>query len=629
MYGEVLRVNSQVRLSHVIVQRMSRRMSAVTIFGLLLACNMLRLPAASLPSQPRQQQITPNPVGPFRVAGNRMFDSQGRAFLMRGTQLTEFHLQTVARDNRAGEDFGAHSATSLSAIRLRFNMNTVRLPVNVLESGAPEYFTELAKVVRRANQLDLLVVLAAREPGSALPSSKSIEFWSHCAAFFKDYPNVVFDVFSDPSPSALPPSVSDAHSTAGWNVWQNNMQTLVRTVRAAGATQPIVAMGWKDDRLFEGAGDAALIDDANIIYEASPRFANTRTDAQREAHLGMLAARVPVIANGWDLELDDAAACAAVPEDPTAASALVEGNLNYFDAHQISWTVSVFEPGKLIKDLSFHDATTLENGWTCGHAVYPVAGMGRVIEAYLRASEERGLFVVSGSGGPDVARGGLSLAYGPIMAAYDAKLAGLRAPLSLGRISVQVTDSLGVTRPAGMLWASAGWGQTNFVIPDHSATGPAVMTIVRHDGSRSSSNITIADTAPGFLTGHSCRGPAIGSATEIFADGRTSTTALSSCKGTDCRTIPVPMTSGAVTRLGIVSSGFRYAASVHDIEMSIAGQRVRVVSYGPGKDPGQDLLTIEIPDALRGLGETDLIGHVNGRPANVVRIDLGGEKPAL
>ena len=64
------------------------------------------------------------------------------------------------------------------------------------------------------------------------------------------------------------------------------MQGLVRAVRAAGATQPIVAMGWKDDRLFEGAGDAALIDDPNIVYEASPRFANTRTDGQRDAHLG-------------------------------------------------------------------------------------------------------------------------------------------------------------------------------------------------------------------------------------------------------------------------------------------------------------------------------------------------------
>jgi hypothetical protein len=61
-------------------------------------------------------------------------------------------------------------------------------------------------------------------------------------------------------------------------------------------------------------------------------------------------------------------------------------------------------------------------------------------------------------------RGALSLAYGPVMAAHDAKSAALRAPVSLGGISVKVTDALGVTRPAGMLWASAGWGQTNFVI---------------------------------------------------------------------------------------------------------------------------------------------------------------------
>ena len=106
-----------------------------------------------------------------------------------------------------------------------------------------------------------------------------------------------------------------------------------------------------------------------------------------------------------------------------------------------------------------------------------------------------------GSGGPDVARGGVSLAYGPVMAAYDARYTGLHAPVSLGKISVQVTDALGVTRPAGMLWASAGWGQTNFVIPKDSAVGPAVLTVVREDGSRSSTNLTIGNTAPGLLEG--------------------------------------------------------------------------------------------------------------------------------
>src|SRR5713101_1654535 len=163
------------------------------VFGLLL-CNALQLSAASNTRQRTQQELTPAPSGPFHVAGNRIVDSKGHPFLMRGTQLTEFHPQTADRDNRAGQDFGPHSSTTLSAIRLRFNMNTVRLPVDVTDAtdtaDTAGYFDELAKVVRRANDVDLLVILAAREPGAELPSRKSTEFWSHCAAYFKSYPNV-------------------------------------------------------------------------------------------------------------------------------------------------------------------------------------------------------------------------------------------------------------------------------------------------------------------------------------------------------------------------------------------------------------------------------------------------------
>jgi uncharacterized protein (TIGR03437 family) len=454
-----------------------------------------------------------------------------------------------------------------------------------------------------------------------------VEFWSRCAAYFKDYPNVMFDAFSDPSPAAVAQSAGDPHSAAGWEFWRAGMQDLVHAIRATGARQPILLMSWNDDRLFEGAAALGtdLVDDPNIVYEVSPRYSSTRTDAGRDAQFGFLAGRVPVHANGWDLRLDDAAECSAIPQDPGAATQLVQGNLDYFDAHQISWTVSVFEPGKLIKDLSLHDATSLQDGWTCGHPVYPSAGLGRVVESHLRSSPERGLFVVSGSGSPDVARGGLALAYGPVMAERDSKRSGPDAPLTLGRISVQVTDALGITRPAGMLWASAGWGQTNFVIPAESAVGPARLTIVRDDGSSSSTNITVADTAPGFLTGHSCRGPAIGTATQVFADGRTSSSAVSSCKGFTCRTIAVPVTGGATTRVRLKSSGFRYAGSAAGIAVTIGGRRVPVVSFEPAAgDPGIDELTIEIPASLRGLGETDMICHVNGRVSNAVRIRIGG-----
>src|SRR5579863_5296343 len=192
------------------VAAMNHRATAALTVALLAGS------AANLPLNQPKQKLTPSPDGPFHVDGNRIVDAKGRPFLMRGTQLTVFHPQTMAHDNRHGRDFGEHSPTSLSAIRLRFNMNTVRLPLDVSDAAEPAYFSQLAKVVSRANAIDLLVVLAA--DGSA-------DFWSRCAAAFKGYRNVMFDT-----------------STASMDV--------VRTIRAAGAPQPI---------LVQTAG--ALLDD--------------------------------------------------------------------------------------------------------------------------------------------------------------------------------------------------------------------------------------------------------------------------------------------------------------------------------------------------------------------------------
>jgi uncharacterized protein (TIGR03437 family) len=376
--------------------------------------------------------------------------------------------------------------------------------------------------------------------------------------------------------------------------------------------------------MFEGLGDAPALADANIIYEVSPRYSTTTTDAQREARFGFLARQAPVTANGWDLEIDDPAVCAALPPDPALAEKMIQANLADLDARRISWTMSVFKPGKLIKDLSLHDATSLEDGWTCGPQKYPYPGLGRVVEGYLRATEERSIFVVSAAGGVDLPRGGFANGYGPVMAERDLAAHGPRLPLSLGGVTVQVTDSAGVTRPAGIFWVTAGWGQVNFVVPEESAPGRARMTLVRSDGSRLSTNITIADTAPGFRTGLSCRGAAIGTATQAFADGQTTTTPIAICHGGDCRALEVPISSRATTKVRLRASGFRHASSSGEIEVTIAGQRVPVLSYGPGEDPGMDELTVAIPASLRGLGETDLVAHLKGRVANVVRIRIGG-----
>ena len=592
----------------------------------LAGTTALTLAGAGIPRPIPQQQVTPAPAGPFHIDHTQVIDSQGRPFLMRGTQLTEFHLGTAAFDNRAGRDFGPHSATSLTAVRLRFNMNTVRLPLNVQEATTPGYFAELAKVVHRANDLELLVILAAREPGASLPSQVTMEFWSRCAAAFRNYPNVMFDAFSDPSPAAVSQRV-DAHSAAGWETWRRGMSDVVRTIRAAGARQPVLIMGWKDDRLFEGAGDPALLDDPNVIYEAAGNYVASRTNAQRDAQFGFLASRAPVSATGWDLELSNASVCATIPSDPAAAAEMIQANLDYLDDHHISWTMSTFEPGKLIKDLSLHDASSLENGWTCGPQKYPVPGLGRTLEGHLRGTEERSIFVVSAAGGVDLPRGGFANGYGPVMALHDALAHGSHLPLKLGGLTVQVTDSAGITRPAGIYWVSAGWGQVNFVVPDDSAAGPARMTLVRDDGSRLSTRITIADTAPGFRTGLSCRGAAIGSAIQVLASGRTAATAISECQGSDCRTLAIPVSKGAPTMLRLRASGFRHAASAGEIRVTIGGVRARVISFGPGDDPGMDQLTVELPPSLPSAGELDLVAYVKGRVSNVVRVRTGSSQP--
>src|ERR1039458_3881164 len=233
------------------------------ILPLQIVCIALQLPGASLHRPLPQQKLTTTPAGPFHVAGNRIVDAKGQPFLIRGTQLPGFHLP-AALSRTVGQQFGPYSATTLSTIRLRFNMNAVRLPVNVADdSSDPAWLPELGRVVRRANELELLVILAAQQPGTDLPSRKVAHFWSRCAAFFKDYPNVFFDVFSEPDAGAVPGHLAGRHAASDWQFWLHGGRTndgreavgfedLGKTIRATGASQPLVAMWWAPVRVRIG-----------------------------------------------------------------------------------------------------------------------------------------------------------------------------------------------------------------------------------------------------------------------------------------------------------------------------------------------------------------------------------------
>lgn len=517
------------------------------------------------------------PAGPYHVAASRIIDAVGREFLMRGTTMPTVTLDKSDIDGD-GKQFGPFSRSSFTTLRQRMNMNTIRVPVDTkLYRENPDYRDRVQEIVRSANQLELLVILAADQPDTA--------FWARCATDFKNNFNVFFRLANAGDLNAL---------------------------RASGATQPVIVAGDK-------------IPDPNAIYEVTPSYAATRTGDQRWTQFGFLSESVPVLVNGLDPQLDRVGPeCAAFPADPAEASRLVEDNLNYFDSHHISWTLSSFVPGRMITEYRFYNWSKLDDGWTCGESPSR-SGIAMMLQSHLWNRNPHGLFPVNPTTGNFVlARGAISSAYGPILAEREMTAPARPLPKLLGNVSVNVTDSRGITRSAPLLYTGGGWSLITFIVPAASATGPAEIAVVRTDGSRSTGKVVIADFAPGFWAASADgRGAVIATVFQRFANGRTRTFQNADCSVYGCRPVAIPLAPGIATTIRLEGSGFRYAGPRPDIRATVGHVRVPVVSVTRGEIPEHDRLTIQLPDELRGRGETDLMVNVNGIWSNVVRINCG------
>ena len=570
--------------------RVARR--AYGIRGLALASLLLHLllassswaPASADPLLRPAPRLTSAANGPLHVEGDRIVDASGAVFLTRGTQLPEFPFHQPSPAPR----FGPYSATTLSTIRLRWNMNTVCLPVNVAAChDDSSCWPELARVVRRAHEFELTVILAAREPRTDLPPLRIAEFWRRYAAAFKDDSNVMFEVSGDAKPA-------------------------VRAIRSTGAAQPIIV-----DASFESP-----LRDPNLIYRLDLPDAALTSGPE---HFAYPKQRSPLLVNLRDLPLDrDADDCRAVPADPSIVEQRIEAFLREFDMRAISWMASVYAPGKLVTDYAYQDATTLENGWTCGAPRHPQAGMGQVVQFHLWNGPIRGVFATNQAGSFLLPRGAVATLYGAIFADRDSRAGGGPLPVHLAGIGVQVTDGSGNQRWAGLRWVSAGWGQIDFVVPEESAAGPARLTIVRADGTNTPIQATLVDVAPALVTDtQNTHGFASGEIIQTLPGGRRRLTPTYRCNAAGCRPAPIVISRSRPTLLRLRGSGFHHARSISEVAVKIDGISVPVVSVAPGGEAGVDFVTVRLPLGLRERGETEVIASVRGRLSNVALLQFG------
>jgi endoglucanase len=206
-------------------------------------------------------------VLPLHASGKTLMDSSGNVVQLRGV-------------NRAGTEYmctsgnaifdGPSDNTSLEAI-LAWNANAIRIPLNedcwlaingvAAQYSGATYQAAIGDFVSRAAALGLYPILELHytAPGTTLAGGgngqepmpdqdHSVAFWSSVAAYFKNSPEVIFELFNEPFPD------NNSDSDAAWTCWLSGgtcagvsfpvagMQELVTAVRNAGAGN-LVALG--------------------------------------------------------------------------------------------------------------------------------------------------------------------------------------------------------------------------------------------------------------------------------------------------------------------------------------------------------------------------------------------------
>jgi endoglucanase len=207
-------------------------------------------------------------VEPLHASGNKLMDPSGNVVQLRGVNRAGTEFMCVSGD--AIFD-GPSDDASLQAIRT-WEANAIRIPLNEdcwlaingvadAYSGA-NYQAALGDYVTRAAAQGLYPILELHytAPGTTLAGGgtgqepmpdqdHSVALWTSVASYFKNNPEVIFEMFNEPFPD------NNQDTDAAWTCWLSGgtcaginypvagMQELVSAVRDAGAGNLVLLGG--------------------------------------------------------------------------------------------------------------------------------------------------------------------------------------------------------------------------------------------------------------------------------------------------------------------------------------------------------------------------------------------------
>jgi uncharacterized protein (TIGR03437 family) len=222
-----------------------------------------------------------------------------------------------------------------------------------------------------------------------------------------------------------------------------------------------------------------------------------------------------------------------------------------------------------------------------------------------------------------VAPGSLASFYGVSLAANVAQASSLPLPLSLGGVTLTVTDSAGVTRSAPLLYVAPG--QINFVTPDGTASGTALFA-VSGGGAAASATAAVQQVAPTlFSMSGTGSGVAAALAVAVLAGNPQvqSPVPVFQCGSAGCVSVPIDVGVDRPVFVSFYGTGIRNRSSPANVTATTNGVSVPVLYAGPAPDfIGLDQVNTGLPLTLRGSGEVNVVLTVDGQSSNAVTIRI-------
>jgi hypothetical protein len=282
-------------------------------------------PAAPVPSP------TPDAAPVPRVSGNSILDARtGLPWVPHGVNWPSFEYAC-----QQGWGYTQGGATDAAAAAMReWGIDLVRLPLNEQcwmgwESNphygsSAGYRSAVRAFVNLLNAHGIAVVLDlhwSAPPGQqadgqrAMTTTRSVLFWQSVATAFSKVPAVMFDAFNEPysrgsfslswacwkSGGCQAPNENDVTPVSGKTFTVAGMQTLVTTIRKAGAKQPILLAGLDYANDLRGWLANRPSDGQLIASWHNYPGQRCQTVACWNAEIAPVAAQVPVIATEFGL----------------------------------------------------------------------------------------------------------------------------------------------------------------------------------------------------------------------------------------------------------------------------------------------------------------------------------------